>query len=384
MSNSSEHTFEELLLSTKEREKSGNETSKRFDYQLNWSIQKILSLYEAQVNFSLLYEFHDDIAVIEFDNNQSIYIPLSIEFYQVKTSTSTHWLINDLLKTEGTSSTSGLSIIGKMFDCFNKFQSNTKRLCLVSNKEFNLEIPSSTKSKKYSRSMYDFSIDDLHEEISKKIYEHVQIQFQFKDEKYKQVGLDFEVNEMGIRGQDNYMTGLSDRFLESNCDNPSIKPREFNSILKRMIKSSSNFSTINNTNELIEKRGVNYKKINDLVDKIKKSSQSHKEEKERQKTTRNKIEKSSYDYSLKLDILNAYDEIVVRTSNSEDLAIQSEISEIDLLYDKHIRNPLAKTVEDICKCIIHEITIDKEIDRSEQSHIIALVFHLASHKRRAI
>lgn len=384
MSNSSELTFEELLLFTKEREKSGNETSKRFEYQLNWSIQKVLNLYEAQVNFSLLYEFHDDIAVIELDNDQSNYIPLSIEFYQVKTSTSAHWLINDLLKIKGTSSASGLSIIGKMFDCFSKFQSNTKRLCLVSNKEFNLKITSSTKSEKYSRALFDFSIADLHEEISKKIYEHVQNQFKFQDERYKQVKLDFEVNEMGIRGQDNYMIGLSDKFLESNCDNPSIKPRQFNSILKRMIKSSSDFSTINDIRELIEKRGVNYEKINNLVNEIKKSGQSYKREQEIQKITRDKIEKSSYDYLLKSDILNAHNEIVIRTANSEDLAIQNEISKVDLLYDKHIQNPLAKNVEDICKCILHELTIDKEIDRSEQSHIIAIVFHLASHKRRSI
>jgi len=70
--------FDNYLLSSP-REISGSQTSRKYDYQKNWSLLKILELLKKNKDFIALIDYHEDLVIINFDE------PLEkLEFYQIK------------------------------------------------------------------------------------------------------------------------------------------------------------------------------------------------------------------------------------------------------------------------------------------------------------
>ncbi len=83
------------IVNKKPRENAGAPASNRFAYQRNWGLKKLLSLQESGVPYTIIFDYYDDILVLNSDED-----PTSIDFYQVKTEdTKGHWTPHDLLKT---------------------------------------------------------------------------------------------------------------------------------------------------------------------------------------------------------------------------------------------------------------------------------------------
>ncbi len=83
------------IVNRKPRENAGPPASNRFAYQQNWGLKKLLSLQESGEPYTIIFDYYDDILVLNSDED-----PTCIDFYQVKTEDSKgHWTMGDLLRT---------------------------------------------------------------------------------------------------------------------------------------------------------------------------------------------------------------------------------------------------------------------------------------------
>lgn len=120
------------LLISKARENSGSETIKRFDFQKDFSLKLIIDSYLSKGDFVVFLEFHDDILIMDSASN-----PSGLEFFQVKTkATNGNWKIKSLLATKAWKK----SILWKMYLNNELFPKYTKKIFLVSNKNFDLKL----------------------------------------------------------------------------------------------------------------------------------------------------------------------------------------------------------------------------------------------------
>lgn len=75
------------IVARKPRENSGAMAANRFEYQLDWGLRKLLQLEESGLPYTVIFDYHDDILVLDSDKD-----PNYIDFYQVKTNASaTGW-----------------------------------------------------------------------------------------------------------------------------------------------------------------------------------------------------------------------------------------------------------------------------------------------------
>lgn len=80
------------LVKERVRDVGGPIAENRLEYQLNWGLKKLLKLQEMGEPYTIIFDLHDDILVLDSDIN-----PSSIDFYQVKTTSKGHWTTSALL-----------------------------------------------------------------------------------------------------------------------------------------------------------------------------------------------------------------------------------------------------------------------------------------------
>ena len=80
------------LVKERVRDVGGPIAENRLEYQLNWGLKKLLKLQEKGEPYTIIFDLHDDILVLDSDIN-----PTSIDFYQVKTTSKGHWTSTALL-----------------------------------------------------------------------------------------------------------------------------------------------------------------------------------------------------------------------------------------------------------------------------------------------
>ena len=73
----------DVLAKKPHRETVGSDTATRFDYQKSYALVELINRHTANVDYSVSFEFHDDILFFDAENN-----PQMVEFTQVKTSSS--------------------------------------------------------------------------------------------------------------------------------------------------------------------------------------------------------------------------------------------------------------------------------------------------------
>jgi len=112
-----------------QRETAGATTAARFDYQKNWAFCELIDRHQANADYLVAFEFHDD--VVFFDKEMS---PEKIEFIQVKTSKSVKpRTLASITQRKNDAS----SIIGKMLQNAEGLESaQSIRFILVSNNAF--------------------------------------------------------------------------------------------------------------------------------------------------------------------------------------------------------------------------------------------------------
>ena len=123
-------SFADKLVQTPRREKSGETSYERYDYQASWGLALIFESHDQLDDYAIAFEFHDDVVRL---NSSSA--PTQARFYQVKTRLSGYWTLTDLSKRKKSKDGTSLlpSFIGKMYDNYELFPDETERMSFVSN-----------------------------------------------------------------------------------------------------------------------------------------------------------------------------------------------------------------------------------------------------------
>src|SRR6186713_2202824 len=103
-------TLKEKLLQVRPRETSGSKTSKRFDFQKNWALCKLLECHKSGKPYALILDYHDDVLLLDSESD-----PKAVHFYQVKTKEDGHWTLTLLLKRKKGKDGPLLSPLAKLF-----------------------------------------------------------------------------------------------------------------------------------------------------------------------------------------------------------------------------------------------------------------------------
>ncbi|MEA4849129.1 MAG: dsDNA nuclease domain-containing protein, partial [Clostridiaceae bacterium] len=128
----------ETIIKQKPRDNSGSRSANRFEYQKNWALCKLLELYLTRKDYLLIFEYHDDIIILDSEVN-----PQKVEFYQVKTKDHSEWTLNDLISSSKAKRKIIPSILSKMYINKLNFPSSTQSLNLVSNQKYNIKLKKS-------------------------------------------------------------------------------------------------------------------------------------------------------------------------------------------------------------------------------------------------
>jgi len=81
------------IVARRPRENAGPMASNRFAYQFDWGLSKLLSLEESGQPYTIIFDYHDDILILDSDES-----PNYIDFYQVKTtSASEGWTKSSII-----------------------------------------------------------------------------------------------------------------------------------------------------------------------------------------------------------------------------------------------------------------------------------------------
>jgi len=128
--------LKENIINQKPREKAGSTSSSRFDYQKDWSLCQLLEYHNSESDYLFIFDYHEDLLILNSETN-----PDKISFYQIKGNKSTNWTTDRLIKSEKDKNGNPLlSILGKLYECKNKFELETKSLNFVSNTRFNIKL----------------------------------------------------------------------------------------------------------------------------------------------------------------------------------------------------------------------------------------------------
>lgn len=152
-----------LIQGTRPREMAGSGTAGRYGYQTNVGILKLIELRQADGDFCLVFDYFDDLAVLDHPTS-----PQTIRLYQIKTQDMGEWTMASLCQSVG--KTKPRSIISRMYahsESFGQFLSET---ALISNAAFKvgLAVGGTTSGGHYRISSADIHAGEL-DKVSKAV-----------------------------------------------------------------------------------------------------------------------------------------------------------------------------------------------------------------------
>lgn len=147
-----------LLNAAAPRERSGSQTVGRYGFQANIGILKLLELRETGNDFRLVFDFFDDLAVLN-----SSTAPTEIRLYQVKSKDPGDWTASDLCKLTGKKAPR--SIVARLYSHLDMFGPAVAETAVISNAPYKVQLQSGAHS---SGTHHRIEGQDLHsEEIDK-------------------------------------------------------------------------------------------------------------------------------------------------------------------------------------------------------------------------
>lgn len=222
----------------------GARSKSRFTYEIAYGIKLIYEEYQKEKDFFVIFDYSCD---IEKGNEDKI------DFYQLKTKTTSKFTINALLKipSKGTK-----SILQTLIDL--KRTNSVERLYIVSN------VPLS--GEKYIRPITNFeciSFGLLSDETKKKINEN--IVWPLGKEDFD--NLYFVVSDIMVREADNSLIGITDKFLNRIYPASFTNPSGFKKSIMNYAREKADYEKETSTlEETIEKKGITRKDVEFLLD----------------------------------------------------------------------------------------------------------------------
>ena len=240
------------------RETSGSLTGKRYDYQKDWSLYKMLELLKTDKNFVAFLDYHEDIIILDLNEGNE-----KLEFYQIKCVKKTNWTKGQLIKRERGKQGLLNSILGKLTYNFFIFGNFVKSLNFVSNSPLKLKLNDGNDSKNLNSFSLDSSIDK--EEIRLKISQELgKSEDQIPTEK-----IYFIKTNLNEDGSETYVMGKLIEFLSENYPNLSSYCRILYQSLFREIRIKCNASgNFTNIEEVLKKKSISRRDLIEIFSNL--------------------------------------------------------------------------------------------------------------------
>lgn len=365
MVNTSKIAILEAALLSKERESSGTDTVKRFDYQLHWAIKKCIELHKLNQKFVLLYEFHDDIAILPCETN-----PEHVEYYQIKTTTETYWLFSDILRKQDNK----MSIVEKLFYNVDKHKDAVSKVELVSNKPFKFLVSQDEdkKNKKYSHKEHLFNITHIHDDEIEKFYNHLTHTYKFENIDPRQPVVSFNHSSLGLRG---FKTSVKGELLEWASGISKEGLVDTNWIydeIKTAIENSRDTSETQYESlaDLIKKRGFCFSDIQEIADLLSTGNKSKESKILEETKALIKQDFPSLQCNRMLRELTDYNTMLLSPSNIPIKQLQAEII-------KHLESITSRmdidTAPELCRIVQAVLTCTSFQTHLSQNYIWAAI-----------
>jgi hypothetical protein len=241
------------LLTVRPRERGGEVAQRGFDFQSCWAASYILEYELKGDNYVFLFEYHDDIVVLNDEISPSI-----ANFIQVKVSEN-DWTLARLINQN---KSNPVSTVGKLFMHKQNFNGHSIELTFITNAYF-----------KFDRRTVIFGNelkDKDQAQIISKIKEQISsdITSELKDLKF--VKTDLSMDDHSV-----HLVGKVNEFLEQYFSNGhKINSKALSEILVNECRKKSKLksSNIKTFNELIQKKGIEKNFVTETLQNINNSA----------------------------------------------------------------------------------------------------------------
>ncbi len=123
------------------RETAGSTSFRAFDFQLHFSMSKVLAHYRAGDDFIAFFDHHDDLVFLKINSDCE-----EISFYQVKSKIGSAWTVKQL-SNRPAGGDPPKSILGKSYYNIHQFGPDIQRATLISNQPLNATYACGSKVK---------------------------------------------------------------------------------------------------------------------------------------------------------------------------------------------------------------------------------------------
>lgn len=230
--------FDEIL-SKLPSDVGGSTADNGFSFQKNWALKKLLELEDSGESYTIIFDYHDDIEVLDSDEDAT-----NIDFYQIKTS-GNYWQASKLCQKENDSKGKAKkSYLGKLINHYLEFE-KTRDVYFVTNTFV-------------SKNHFD-SKSDSHDEILSfsKLSEKVQNDIKAKIE--EELGTHINSNnyehlfiiqnQLNLNDSTDSLVGKVTTFLRKHLGTSEINSRSFYDAIFAEITKRNDYKEVCHTKE---------------------------------------------------------------------------------------------------------------------------------------
>lgn len=151
------------LAQDSQREKSGSDTYRKYNYQYHWALCRILEAHENEDEYALFVECHDDVVITDSLDSQTA----QFEFNQIKETVKKH-TASSLFYKSGKN-----SVLAKLLldSCAKSFADRIKSINLVSTGGFDLKLKNADLNLDVIKvgQLEDIELEVIHEKLFKEL-----------------------------------------------------------------------------------------------------------------------------------------------------------------------------------------------------------------------
>lgn len=243
----------EKLANIKPKENAGPRASNRFDYQINWGLQKLLKMEEDNEDYIMILDYHDDIVICNSEKDSDY-----IDFYQIKTKKAGQWGIGALNSAanaseedDDTSKGDGMGILSKLISHTGVFE-NTRNLYFVTNSSLSRNV--------FKRSDDVVRFDQLESTAQKSFKDRVEKELGKTDDEVFDK-LIFIQNQMSVGTYKQTMLGTLGQFLKDKFKLVTDVDAVYDTLYGELRRRNDYENEINSPEELIKHKSISHEEF---------------------------------------------------------------------------------------------------------------------------
>jgi len=248
-------TLKENLVQISQREDSGARTNARYHYQALCGLILVLEEHKKSSEFALVFEFHDDIALLN-----SPQAPTKVRFYQVKSKQTGSWTSATLTNQPTKKGTKAHSHLGKIYENVLNFGDQVESATFLSNASINFAPADKTK----------FCLDECDSKTLQAISANLSAEFLAEDT-IKTELIWLEQTDLSLSDTDNHAKGKLETFIVESLG--QTVEFSLDALFKAVSeecdrKSREKKVDLSNFSDVVEKRGITKANAQAWIDSV--------------------------------------------------------------------------------------------------------------------